>query len=250
MAVLNITPDSFSGDGVFGSPGDAVDRGRQLTEEGADMIDIGGESTRPGHTPVPASEELDRILPTIASLTGSLGMPISVDTRKSEVAALALDAGATVINDVSFLADPLMAPTVGAHGAGLIIVHRGNPPRDVDLLGAVNRELEERVEVAVQAGVDQRLIAVDPGLGIGKDWRANLEIMRRLGEVRSLGLPVVVGPSRKGTIGRVLGVESRDRLEGTAALVVLAIAAGVDVVRVHDVRAMVRVARMTDALAR
>lgn len=250
MAVVNVTPDSFSGDGLAGPPDAILGLVAELVAQGADLVDVGGESTRPGHQPVETREELARVLPALACLAAARPLVVSVDTRKAAVACRSLAAGATIVNDVSGLADPEMASTVADAGAGLIIVHHGSAAHGQDLLLTITRELDVKLRTAVRAGVKAESIAVDPGLGMGKDWRANLEIMRRLRELRSLECPIVVGPSRKGMIGRVLGADVGDRLEGTAALVTLAIHGGADVVRVHDVGAMSRVARMADALVR
>jgi dihydropteroate synthase len=250
MGVLNVTPDSFSGDGLAERPSAAVDFAAEITEAGADILDIGGESTRPGATAVPAADELDRLLPALGALAGRIEVPISVDTRKAAVAEQVLAHGADTINDVSGLADPDMAAVVAEARAGLVIVHNGPVEPGSDVLRVVCRGLERLVEHALRAGVAESAIVLDPGLGFGKTWRQNLEIVRRLAELRSLGLALLVGPSRKGTIGKVLGVPPGDRLEGTVALVVASIAGGADAVRVHDVHVMTRIARMTDALAR
>lgn len=257
MGVLNITPDSFSGDGVTDVAAASV-RARELVAAGADILDIGGESTRPGAQPVSLEEELRRVLPVVTILAGELGVPISVDTMKAEVARQALRAGSAMINDVSALrADPQMAAVLAAAEAPLVLMHGyGTSPERAqdtggDVVSRVRAFLEERIEAATAARVPRDLLLIDPGFGFGKTVRENLEILRRLREFRRLGRPLLIGTSRKGTIGQVLGgLPVHERLEGTAATVAVAIMNGADIIRVHDVRAMVRVARMTDAIVR
>jgi len=256
MGVLNVTPDSFSGDGIMDVPA-AVARARQMLAEGADIIDLGGESTRPGAQPVPLDEELRRVIPAVEALAGELGAVVSVDTMKSEVARRALRAGAAMVNDVSALrADPDMAGVVAELQAPVVLMHGYGAAMSPSALAArvmpeVLEFLEERIESAVASGVARERILVDPGFGFGKTVQQNLEIIRRLRELRVLQLPVVIGPSRKGTIGRVLGgLPVQERVEGTAAAVVVSILNGADVIRVHDVHVLARVARMTDAIIR
>jgi len=258
MGILNVTPDSFAGDGVMELEA-ALTRGRVLAAEGADILDLGGESTRPGAEPVPPAEELRRVIPVIKRLVGELGAVVSVDTRKTEVARQALRAGAAMINDVSALrGDPTMAMVVAEAQIPVVLMHGWGMPWRVpqnpvsrDIFHEVRAFLAERIEAAVAAGIALDRILIDPGFGFGKTVQENLEILRRLGELRSLGRPIVIGTSRKGTIGKVLGgLPVNERLEGTAATVALAIAHGADIVRVHDVQSMVRVARMTDAIVR
>ena len=256
MGVLNVTPDSFSEDGTMDARA-AVTRAGQMLADGADIIDVGGESTRPGARPVPFDEELRRVMPVVQALTGDLGAVVSVDTMKSAVARSALGAGAAMINDVSAMrADPEMAGVVAEFQAPVVVMHGYgvSTPADSPARGVVSEVLEfleERIESAVASGVARERILVDPGFGFGKTVQQNLEIIRRLRELRVLQLPVVIGPSRKGTIGRVLGgLPVQERVEGTAAAVVLSILNGADVIRVHDVHVMARVARMTDAIIR
>jgi dihydropteroate synthase len=258
MGVLNVTPDSFSGDGIV-DPAQAVARGSQLLADGADIVDVGGESTRPGAQPVSVDEELRRVIPVVEALARGFDAVVSVDTMKAEVARHALAAGAAMVNDVSALrADPVMAAVVAAHGAPVVLMHGYEgastwPPRPGvnDVMTEVTTFLRERVEVAVAAGIPREHILVDPGFGYGKTVAHNLEIIRRLDALRVLGLPILIGPSRKGTIGSILGgLPPHERVEGTAAAVTAAILRGADVIRVHDVRAMVRVARMADAISR
>ena len=251
MAILNLTPDSFSGDGLAAAPDTALARALDAVAAGADLLDVGGESTRPGATPVTATEELARVVPLIRALAGRVDVPIAVDTSKAAVAAAALAAGATLINDVRGLqADPDLAAVAARAGVPVVVMHDQVPDDRGDLLASIVGELSRRLDRALAAGIAWEQLIIDPGFGFGKGPRENLELLRRLGELRVLGRPILAGTSRKGTIGRVLGLPPDERVEGTAATVALAIAGGADIVRVHDVRAMVRVARMTDAVVR
>jgi dihydropteroate synthase len=249
MAILNLTPDSFSGDGLAGSVDAALSAALSAVDAGADILDLGAESTRPGHVPIPADEELARLLPTLLAIRARTDALLSIDTSKAAIAAEAIAAGANLINDVrGFMADPEMAAVVARAGVPAVLMHDVPPEPGADLMTSILRELARRLDRAVAAGVEWERLIVDPGFGFGKDWRQNLELLRRFGELKALGRPILAGTSRKSMIGRVLGVPEDDRLEGTAATVSLAIAGGADIVRVHDVRAMVRVARMTDAV--
>jgi len=250
MGILNVTPDSFSGDGHFGSVDAAVLAGERLVADGADLLDVGGESTRPGHAPVSAEEELGRVIPVVQALSTRVSAPISVDTSKAAVAREAVDAGATIINDVSGLRDPDMLRVAATTGVSLVLVHPGGAERREDLMPMVLSALRNRVETALHAGVQRDHLMIDPGFGFGKNWLDNFELIRRLSELRQLGLPVLVGPSRKGMIGKVLATGPEDRLEGTIALTALCISAGADVIRVHDVRELKRAVVLLDALAR
>lgn len=258
MAVLNLTPDSFSGDGLAGSPTAAVARGLLQQDDGADLLDVGGESTRPGAAEVSASEEIRRVVPVIAALKEAVTIPISIDTRKAAVAAAALGAGADLVNDVSGLTfDPELAGVVAAAGVPVVLQHsQGTPqtmqddPRYADVVEEVIAGLAERLERAAEAGIARQQCFVDPGIGFGKRTPHNLALIRGLGELRRLGAPILVGPSRKRFIGELLNLPVEERLEGTAAAVALCIAYGADVVRVHDVKVMVRVARVADAVVR
>ena len=251
MAIVNATPDSFSGDGLAGQPEVAAEQAAQAVADGADLIDVGAESTRPGHASVTAEEELARLLPVLAAIRARVPVPISVDTSKAAVAEAALAAGATMVNDVRGLqADPDLAAVCAKRGVPVVVMHDVPPDGHGDLVASIVRELSRRLDRALAAGIAWDRLIVDPGFGFGKDWRQNLTLLRRLGELRVLGRPVLVGTSRKSTIGRILGLPEHDRVEGTAATVALAIAGGTDVVRVHDVRAMARVARMSDAVVR
>jgi len=251
MGVLNITLDSFSGDGLGYDLAAAVAQGRRFAAEGADILDVGGESTRPDFDPVSADEEIERVLPVIERLLAEVDLPISIDTSKAKVAQAALGAGAHLLNDVSGLRhDPEMAALVARFGVPTVVMHnqRGRPFRDV--IGDIRDGLEASIGLAVAAGVPREWLIIDPGFGFGWTEEQNLEILRRLGELRDLGLPILVGTSRKSTIGAVLGLPVEERLMGTAATVAIAIARGADIVRVHDVKEMVQVCRMADAVVR
>lgn len=259
MGIVNVTPDSFSDGGSFTGPEEAVTHGKRLAECGAHILDVGGESTRPGSDPVSTEEELRRVLPVISALAGpgGPGLPISIDTTKAEVAEAAVQAGASMINDISGLrSDPGMAAVAARHDLPVVIMHiRGNPKtmqnsvHYYDLIGEIEAYLSEGIDIALDAGVSREHILVDPGIGFGKTLEDNLEIIRSLRRFRSLGCPVVLGTSRKSFIGKILDLPVGDRLEGTAASVAIGIANGADMVRVHDVPDMARVARVADAIA-
>jgi dihydropteroate synthase len=251
MGIINATPDSFSGDGVGVDLEAAMRLAEQMVEDGADIIDVGGESTRPGADRIGAGEELRRAIPVVEALVQRVRVPVSIDTSKAEVARAAFDAGATILNDTEGLrADSELAGAAAATGAAVVLMENGRGVTYHDLMPDIAARLEESAAIATQAGIARGRLIVDPGLGFGKGVDQNLEVVRRLGELCSLGLPLLVGPSRKSTIGQVLGLPVGERLEGTAALVALSIANGADLIRVHDVRAMVRVARMADAVVR
>jgi len=257
MGVVNVTPDSFSDGGRFVELESAHAHALEMAASGVDIIDIGGESTRPGAEPVSVDEEARRTITFIESLAREIRVPISIDTYKAEIASMALDAGASLVNDISALRlDEKMAPLIADRGAPVILMHmRGTPgnmqesPVYDDVVGDILRFLRERSEFAREAGVMPEKIMIDPGIGFGKTVEHNLEIMRRLEEFKSLGYPLVLGASRKRFIGSVLEREVGERLMGTAATVAFAIARGVDIVRVHDVPEMLEVAKMADALA-
>jgi dihydropteroate synthase len=258
MGVLNVTPDSFSDGGRFFGPVLATRHAVQMVADGADIVDVGGESTRPGSDAVPAAEEMRRVLPVIERLVEEIpGVPISIDTRKPEVAAAALEAGASIVNDVSAGRSPGMFDVVRGAGAAMVLMHmKGEPktmqeqPRYEDVVGEVRGFLHERVEAAGFAGIDAARMAVDPGIGFGKDLQHNLVLMRHLDALLDLGRPVLVGPSRKRFIGALLDLPESERVEGTAGAVAWLVARGAHVVRVHDVKEMVRVVRVVDAIAR
>jgi len=257
MGIVNVTPDSFSGDGLLtGRSADvvaaAVAQSRTMADEGADLLDVGGESTRPGHVEVAEDEELRRVVPVIAAIRQALlEMPISVDTTKPAVAEAALAAGADLVNDVWAVApDDSLARVAAAHAAPLVLMHNRAEPRYEDLVAEVIADLQAAIERAVGAGVAREQLIVDPGFGFGKTPEHNVAILAALGELRVLGRPILLGTSRKSTLGRILDLPADQRLEATLATTALGIAAGADVVRVHDVRANVRVARTADAIIR
>jgi dihydropteroate synthase len=251
MAIINATPDSFSGDGVAGDAEAAQSLAISAENEGAHIIDIGAESTRPGHETLDAKSEIERLMPILDVVRSASNLPISVDTSKARVAEEAIGAGANMINDVrGFMADPELAQVVAKAAIPSVLMHDAPPDGHGDLVTSILRELSRRLDRAVAAGVAWERLIVDPGFGFGKDWTQNLQLLRRLGELKTLGRPILVGFSRKSTIGRVLGLPENDRLEGTLATTALAIANGADIVRVHDVRTNVRVATMTDAVIR
>lgn len=256
MGIVNVTPDSFSDGGQFHDPDAAIEHGRRLAGEGADILDIGGESTRPGAQAVDAEAECQRVLPVIEALAGEVEVPISIDTSKAPVARRAIAAGATMINDVTALrGDPEIAGVAAEAGLPLVLMHmKGTPrtmqadPRYDDLMGEIIATLRRSMAIAVEAGVPEDQLVVDPGIGFGKTVEHNLEILRRLPQLRSLGCPILVGTSRKSFIGHVTGAEVTDRLFGTAATVAFGIVRGARIVRVHDLAAMRQVTQMTDAL--
>jgi dihydropteroate synthase len=258
MGILNITPDSFSDGGRFLDRATAVAHATRMVEDGADILDVGGESTRPGSNPVSADEELERVHPLIERLAElHPAVPVSIDTRKADVAAEALDAGATIVNDVSGGRDPAMFDVVRDREAAVVLMHmRGDPttmqeaPHYDDVVGEVHEYLRQRIEAAELAGIDPERIAIDPGIGFGKDLDHNLELMHGVDALLDLGRPVLVGPSRKKFIGTILDLPVEERIEGTVGAVVWMIARGAHLVRVHDVREVVRAVRVSDAIAR
>ncbi len=250
MGILNATPDSFSDGGRFHDPGLAVERAWQMVNEGAAIIDLGGESTRPGYTPVTGEEELARVIPALKRLVDEkIPVPISVDTTKAVVARRALEAGAHIINDQWALrSDPAMAGVAAEYGVPVVLMHNQRGTGYRDLIGDIVEFFRESIDIAVEAGIDMENIIIDPGFGFGKTLEQNLEVLRRLKELRCLGRPILIGTSRKSMISKVLNLPVDQRVEGTAATVSVGIANGADIVRVHDVKEIVRVARMTDAI--
>lgn len=252
MGIVNATPDSFSGDGVGADADAAAAQARAFEAAGADLIDVGAESTRPGAAPVDPAEELARAVPAVAAVRAATALPVSIDTRRAQVAAAALDAGADLVNDIDGLrGDPDMAAAAAARGAALVAMHnqRGRAPGDP--VASVRAGWRESLRLAREAGIDAGRVILDPGFGFGWTPEESLALVRRLGELTAEGPPVLIGPSRKSALGLVLdGAPASERLEGTAAAVAIAIANGADVVRVHDVAAMRRVARAADAIAR
>lgn len=258
MGIVNVTPDSFSGDGVTDVDA-AIARAWKFIEDGADIVDIGGESTRPGSQPVPVGEELRRVIPVIERLTAqNFPLPISIDTYKPEVAKRALEAGACIVNDIFGLRQPGMLDLVSELKPTVVIMHMQGTPQTMqlnpiytDCVREIAEFLKHQSEKAMTVGLPKERIIVDPGIGFGKTVEHNLEILRRLREIKALGFPVLIGTSRKSFIGKVLGIDiPSERVWGTAATVAIAIANGADIVRVHDVREMAQVVRMTDAIVR
>ncbi len=256
MGIVNNTPDSFSKDGLGGDVKKAIARGETMFAEGADIVDVGGESTRPGAEPVSSDEELRRVIPIIESLSERHPWRVSVDTTKPEVAQAALFAGASTVNDVFGLRNRDMVEVVAEHDAAVIIMHMlGDPrtmqlrPRYRDVVGEIKKYLAERVAAAESAGVNPRKIMVDPGIGFGKTMDHNLEIIARLGELKSLGKPIVIGVSRKAFIGKITGRPVEDRLEGSVVAAILAVLHGADIVRVHDVGPTVRALAVAVAIS-
>jgi dihydropteroate synthase len=260
MGILNVTPDSFSGDGLLGKSGEpddesvarAVAIGRQMVDEGADLLDVGGESTRPGHVIVGDAEELARVVPVIRALRTALpDTPLSIDTTKAEVAAAALDAGADLVNDVwGVRSDDDLLGLAAARGTPIVLMHNRAEARYTNLMAEVIADLERAIERALASGIARESIIVDPGFGFGKTRVHNLEVLRELASLRVLGRPILLGTSRKSTLGKILDLPADQRVEATLATTALGIAAGVDIVRVHDVQPNVRVARMADAIIR
>jgi dihydropteroate synthase len=257
MGVLNVTPDSFSDGGRYLDKGKAVERALEMVEEGADIIDVGGESTRPGADEVDVEEEMRRTVPVIEELRSRLDVPISIDTRHHQVAQEALEAGAQIINDVSGLQDRNMIELAARRGAGVVMMHMLGEPQTMqdqptydDVVGDISLFLEERMQRAREGGVDPARILLDPGLGFGKSLDHNLQIVVRLREFRCLGRGMLVGASRKSFIGKVLGQEVTGRKEGSLAIASIAIMNGASVVRAHDVKETKMVARMVDAVQR
>jgi len=268
MGILNLTPDSFSGDGLADLDREAAfKQAREFVEAGVDILDVGGESTRPGAAPVSAQQELDRVLPVIIHLAAESETLISIDTYKAQVASEAIKNGASIINDVWGLkADPELAGVAAENGVPVILMHNRSNPNNAaikerlggryigmeyeDLLEDVKAELQESVVLAQKACIPDEMIILDPGIGFGKTVEQNLELINRLDEIRTLGYPVLLGPSRKSFIGYTLDLPPDDRIEGTAAAVSVGITRGADIIRVHDVPKMIRTARMTDALIR
>jgi dihydropteroate synthase len=250
MGIVNVTPDSFSGDGLGADVDGAVEQGMRMVPEGADMLDVGGESTRPGHVPVTADEEIARTEAVVRRLARDSGVPVSIDTYKLEVAEVAVAAGATILNDVWGLRrSPAIADLAAAHGCALILMHNQDGTDYAgDLMEEVKRFLAAGAARAMAAGVPRERVIVDPGIGFGKTADQNWEVMRRFAELRELGHPILVGTSRKSFIGKLLDLPVDQRLEGTAATVVTAVLRGADIVRVHDVLEMTRAVRVADRM--
>ena len=251
MGIVNVTPDSFSGDGLGYDVDAALSQAKRFVEEGADIIDVGGESTRPGHTPISVQEELRRVIPVLEALSSCINVPLSIDTFKAGVARRAISAGASMVNDQWGLKhDASLAEVAAEHGVPLVLMHNQKDTSYKDLIPDIIESLRNSIVLAVEKGVPQDKIILDPGIGFGKTWEHNLEVLSRLGELKALGRPILVGTSRKSVIGKVLDLPADQRAGGTAATVSIAIANGADMVRVHDVKEMVQVSRMADAIVR
>ncbi|MCG2813963.1 MAG: dihydropteroate synthase [Thermodesulfovibrionales bacterium] len=259
MGILNVTPDSFSDGGQYFDRTLAIKRAYEMVEEGADIIDIGGESTRPGSEPVPLQEEIARTIPVIEEISKKIKVPISIDTYKAEVAKRALDAGASIVNDISGLRfDPEMPKVVSQYKVPVVIMHIKGTPKNMQanpqyeaLIPEVMDYLRESIRLAVESGIAEDKIIIDPGIGFGKTYDHNLEIIKKLREFTLLEKPLLVGPSRKAFIGKILGdAPASERLEGTAAAVAISILNGANIIRVHDVKEMKRVALVADAVKR
>ncbi len=255
MGILNITPDSFSDGGRFLDPSMAVAHGLRMVEQGADILDIGGESTRPGATPLLLAAEEKRVLPVISALAGNVGVPISIDTYKPALAALALDAGASMVNDIFGMRKKGMAELVARRDVPVVIMHMRGTPRNMqrapaydDLVGEIHSFFRERLSLAARSGIGPENTVLDPGIGFGKTARDNYKLLSRLGEFRGLGRPLLVGASRKSFIGRVLDLPADQRLEGSLAAAVGSILNGASIIRAHDVAETVRAARVADAI--
>jgi len=255
MGILNVTPDSFSDGGEFFDFSQAKEQAQRLVADGADILDIGGESTRPGAEPVTLEEELRRTIPVIEELSGELNVPISIDTYKPEVAREALEAGATIINDISGLRDEKMIGLAVEKNVPVVIMHMKGTPRDMqknpaydDVVAEVVDRLDSRAQHAIEAGLSGDKILVDPGIGFGKNLEHNLELLRRLSELKSLGYPIVLGTSRKSFIGAVLDLPAQERVEGTIASVIYGVTQGASIVRVHDVKEAARAIKVADAI--
>jgi dihydropteroate synthase len=248
MGIVNVTPDSFSGDGLGEDHEGALAQGMRMVKEGADFIDVGGESTRPGHVPISIAEEISRTEGVVRDLAHDSGVPVSIDTYKLEVAEAAVAAGATILNDIWGLSrSPALADLAATHGCALVLMHnQDGTDYPGDIMAEIKRFLNESARLAVAAGVPRERVLIDPGIGFGKTAEQNWVVMRRLAQLKEIGLPILVGTSRKSFIGKLLDVPISERVEGTAATVTAAVLRGADVVRVHDVAAMTRVVRVAD----
>lgn len=256
MGVLNVTPDSFSDGGRFFKLEDAVSQGMKMIEEGADMIDVGGESTRPGSDPLPTEEVLSRVIPVIKSMSAKTDVPISIDTYKAEVARRALDAGAQMINDISALRfDPKMKEVASKYKVPIVLMHIKGTPKDMqkdpsyeDVIAEITEYLRQSIKIAEDGGIDREKIIIDPGIGFGKRLQDNLNILKNLRKFSILGCPILIGCSRKSFIGKILDLPAEERLEGSLAALAVAVMNGVNIVRVHDVKESERVVSLVDAI--
>lgn len=251
MGILNVTPDSFSDGGRYDDIANAIRHAKEMVAAGADMIDLGGESTRPGHVPIGLEEELRRVIPIIRALSQEIDVPISIDTYKAEVARAAIEAGAHIINDIwGAKSEPEIAKVAATTGAPIVLMHNRQHRDYSDLITDMIRDLRESIDIALEAGCRNEQLIIDPGIGFAKNYEENLLVMRELEVLQSLGYPILLGTSRKGFIGQTLDLSVDQRVEGTIATAVLGVQKGVDIVRVHDVEAVSRAVRMTDAMIR
>ncbi|MEP6751689.1 MAG: dihydropteroate synthase [Candidatus Dormiibacterota bacterium] len=250
MGIVNVTPDSFSGDGLGDDRSAAASQGMRMVQEGADFLDVGGESTRPGHVPITTAQEISRTETVVQRLSRESGVPVSIDSYKLDVAEAAVAAGATILNDIWGLTrSPALANLAASHDCALVVMHNQDGTDYAgDIIGEIKRFLRESARLAVAAGVPRERVIIDPGIGFGKTAEQNWVVMRRLEELRELDLPILIGTSRKSFIGKVLDLPVGERIEGTAATVTAAVLRGADIVRVHDVQAMTRVARVADQM--
>jgi dihydropteroate synthase len=250
MGIVNVTPDSFSGDGLGEDAEGAVVQGLRMVREGADLLDVGGESTRPGHVPISTADEISRTEKVVRGLARDSGVPVSIDTYKLEVAEAGVAAGATILNDIWGLTrSPAIANLAAANNCGLVVMHNQDGTEyGGDLMEEIKRFLRESARLAVAAGVPRERVIIDPGIGFGKTADHNWVVMRRFAELKELGLPILIGTSRKSFIGKLLDLPVGERVEGTAATITAAVLRGADIVRVHDVEAMTRVARVADQM--
>jgi dihydropteroate synthase len=250
MGIINVTPDSFSGDGLGADRERAVSQGLRMVREGADMLDVGGESTRPGHQPISVADEISRTVEVVARLAREAGVPVSIDTYKLEVAKAAVEAGATMLNDIWGLTrSPALAQLAAARGCALVVMHNQDGTDYAgDLMEEIKRFLRASIDRAVEAGVARERVLIDPGIGFGKTAEQNWVVMRRMQEMRELGQPILIGTSRKSFIGKALDLPVSERIEGTAATVTASVLRGAAVVRVHDVREMTRVVQIADRM--
>lgn len=249
MGILNVTPDSFSDGGKYYSIDRAVEHAVEMVEQGADIIDVGGESTRPGYEPVEAEEEIRRVVPVIREIRKRLDVVISIDTHKSEVAKAALDAGANMLNDIwGAKKDPKMAELARDYDVPIVLMHNRDDMNYEDLIEDMKKDLQESIDICLKAGVKKEQIIIDPGIGFAKTYEHNLLVMKHLEKFHALGYPILLGTSRKSLIGKTLNLPVNERIEGTGATVCLGIAKGCHIVRVHDVKEMSRMAKMMDAM--
>jgi dihydropteroate synthase len=250
MGIVNVTPDSFSGDGLGDDLSAAMSQGMRMVQEGADFLDVGGESTRPGHVPITTEQEISRTEAVVRRLSRESGVPVSIDSYKLDVAEAAVAAGATILNDIWGLTrSPALANLAASHDCALVVMHNQDGTDYAgDIISEIKRFLRESARLAVAAGVPRERVIIDPGIGFGKTAEQNWVVMRRLEELRELDLPILIGTSRKSFIGKLLDLPVGERIEGTAATVTAAVLRGADIVRVHDVQAMTRVARVADQM--